>query len=149
MEITLKINPELEENKIIVETKCITEDLQKIIDSLQQKGELIDHLLAFKAGEKFFLKTSEVLKFYAQDKKTYALTNSGEYEIKLRLFELEKKLNKSEFIRISNSEIISIKEIKKLDISFSGTIKISGHNNTTSFVSRGYMKNFNNFLKGE
>lgn len=53
MEITLKINPELEENKIIVETKCITEDLQKIIDSLQQKGELIDHLLAFKTSEVF------------------------------------------------------------------------------------------------
>lgn len=56
-----------------------------------------------------------------------------------RLYELEERLDKGSFVRISNSEIINMKKVKGFDLSFTGTICVSLSNGTTTYVSRRYV----------
>ena len=71
------------------------------------------------------LEQTEIIRIYAENDRVYAKTKDGSYRLKARLYELEERLNKKMFIRISNSEIINLKEVKKFDLSFSGTICVS------------------------
>lgn len=53
-----------------------------------------------------------------------------------KLYELESQLDKRQFIRISKSEIVNIRKIKKLDISHAGTIKVALMDGTETYTSR-------------
>ncbi len=48
------------------------------------------------------------------------LGNVGEYAIRYRLYELEAALDKKQFLRISNSEIVNVKKIRDIDLSIIG-----------------------------
>ena len=69
----------------------------------------------------------------------YAVTGDGEYLLRLRLYELEERLDKSSFVRISNSEIINLKKVRNFDLSFSGTICVSLSDGTVTYVSRRFV----------
>lgn len=49
----------------------------------------------------------DIIRLYATNGKGYAVTEDGEYQLRLRLHELEERLDKDDFVRISNSEIIN------------------------------------------
>ena len=80
-----------------------------------------------------------MFKIYAGNGKVFAATNNGEYILRLRLYEIEERLNPSQFVRISNSEIINLKKVKNFDLSFTGTICVELMNGTTTYVSRRYV----------
>jgi len=75
-----------------------------------------------------------------------AVTDNGEYNLKNRLYEMEEKLNKSYFIRISNSEIINLKKVKNFDLNFTGTICVKLSNGTVTYVSRRYVSKIKEIL---
>lgn len=56
----------------------------------------------------------DIIRLYATNGKGYAGTEDGEYQLRLRLYELEERLDKDDFVRISNSEIAIKKELKGL-----------------------------------
>ena len=53
------------------------------------------------------LQGHDIIRLYATNGKGYAGTEDGEYQLRLRLHELEERLDKDDFVRISNSEIIN------------------------------------------
>ena len=80
-----------------------------------------------------------IVKIYAEDSKVFAQTDKWMYQIRLRLYEAEERLDSSKFVRISNSEIVNLKKVKSLDLSFVGTICMELSNGTVSYVSRRYV----------
>ena len=78
--------------------------------------------------------------------KVFAVTGSGEYILRLRLYELEQRLDKNIFVRISNSEIINLKKVQSFDLSFTGTICVKLSNGTMSYVSRRYVSRIKKIL---
>lgn len=85
------------------------------------------------------LDPQRMIRIYASGGKVYAVTEDGEYTLRLRLYEMEERLDKSCFVRISNSEIINLKKVKSFDLSFSGTICVSLSGGTVTYVSRRYV----------
>ena len=78
---------------------------------------------------------------YAQDKGVYARSETGEvYALRLRLYELEERLDSHTFVRISHSEIVNLKQITALDLTLSGTIKMTLRDGSACFASRRYVK---------
>ncbi|MDE5616672.1 MAG: LytTR family transcriptional regulator, partial [Clostridia bacterium] len=49
-------------------------------------------------------------------------------------------------VRISNSEIINLKFVKKFDLSFNGTICVLFSNGSVTYVSRRYVSKIKNTL---
>jgi len=58
------------------------------------------------------------------------------YSIQEKLYELEERLDEGQFFRISKSEIVNLKKIKRLDLSITGTIKVILSDGTESYTSR-------------
>jgi hypothetical protein len=62
--------------------------------------------------------------------------------IKMRLYEFEElaaKCGWTDFIRISNTDIVNFSKVTKLDMSLSGIIKVNFTNGKDAIVSRRYM----------
>ena len=68
------------------------------------------------------------------------------YTVRLRLYELEERLDPHTFVRISNSEILNLKKITAMDLSLTGTIRITLEDGTSTYVSRRYVKKIKDAL---
>ena len=66
--------------------------------------------------------------------------------IRLRLYEVEQRLERVSFVRISNSDIINLKKVKRFDLSFAGTICVTLLNGTVTYVSRRFVTKIKKIL---
>lgn len=144
MRVEVKIDNSCIEPKIIVLTASMTEEVSKIIQKLSDNNPQI---ITGSKNEKIeVLEQDELIRIYAANSRAFAAANSGEYLLRLRLYEAEERLNPNQFVRISNSEIINLKKVKSFDLSFAGTICVELSNGTTTFVSRRYVSKIKKIL---
>ncbi|MEF9945250.1 MAG: LytTR family DNA-binding domain-containing protein [Lachnospiraceae bacterium] len=144
MQIEIKIDPNCKETKIIILADKMTDEVNEIAKKLSKKSPQI--IVCMKDDTVKILDQANIFRAYSADKKVFAATNSGEYIVRLRLFELEERLDKNDFVRISNSEIINIKKVKNFDLSFAGTICVSLLDGTVTYVSRRYVTKIKQLL---
>ena len=140
----IKIDSACKEPKIIICTEKITDQVNELVKKLS--GEPPRIISGFR-GETFcVLEQGEILRVYASEGKVFAVTPEGEYTLRLRLYEMEERLDRDRFIRISNSEIINLKKVKRFDLSFTGTICVSLSDGTVTYVSRRYVSRIKHAL---
>ncbi len=87
-----------------------------------------------------------MIRIYLNSGKVVAVTDKGEYILRLRLYEIENLLLTDQFIRISNSGIINLKKVNNFDLSFTGTICVKLSNGITTYVSRRYVPKLKKIL---
>lgn len=144
MKIEVIIDESLDENKVTIYAKKYSKDIENIRDMLTDR--LLDKIVAFYDKEIFILSFDEIIRIFAQDKEVFVKTNNKSYKVRLTLTELEKRLDKKKFIRISRSEIVNLDYVKRLDLSFTGTIAVELANEDVSYVSRRKLKEFKKAL---
>lgn len=137
MRIKVEIDANCKEPDIIIRTSEMTDEISDIVQKLSVSQQKL--LAGFADDSVELLDIVEIIRFYSAKQKVFAQTKSREFIIRLRLYELEERLDKSLFVRISNTEIVNMKAIKKMDLSFAGTISITLSNEVTTYVSRRYM----------
>ncbi|MFG6327337.1 MAG: LytTR family transcriptional regulator [Lachnospiraceae bacterium] len=144
MEVEIKIDSSYTEPKIIIMAASMTEDINNIVKKISEETSLI---ISGSRNDKIeVLEQSELIRIYAGGGRVFAVTDKGEYILRLRLYELEKRLSSCQFVRISNSEIINLKKVSHFDLSFTGTICVKLSNNTTTYVSRRYVSKVKKIL---
>ena len=145
MKVEVNIDKSYEESKIVIYTKSMEDNIIKLIENLQCKET--EQLNGFKNDEMYLLTQDTIETFYTEDGKVFARSNGNTYLIKKRLYELEEILNPDKFVRISNSEIVNMKKVKKINLKFTGTIILyfTSDSNKT-FVSRRYLKKIKKYL---
>lgn len=144
MQIEIKIDGSYTEPKIIILTAAVTDEVNKIVDKLSKETPQI---ISGSKNEKVeVIEQGDLIRVYANAGKVYAVTDKGEYTIRLRLYEMEERLNYNQFVRISNSEIINLKKVENFDLSFTGTICVKLVNGTTTYVSRRYVSKIKTIL---
>lgn len=137
MQVEIKLDEFCTEPKIVIYTASMSEDVQTIVHMLTDSPLQI---LFRKQGEKIQpLVQEELIRVYAAGGKVFAITDSGEYTLRQRLYELENRLPPSQFVRISNSEIINLKKVDHFDLNFAGTICVKLSDGSTTYVSRRYV----------
>ena len=124
--------------------QSMTEDMKRIVDLLS--AETPQLLAGFRNDQLEILDPAKVLRLYAQQGKVIAVTESGEYTLRQRLYELEEKFEKDGFIRISNSEITNLKKAKNFDLSLAGSICVRLSDGTITYVSRRYVSKIKQLL---
>ena len=144
MKVEVIIDESLDENKVTIYAKKYSKDIENIRDMLTDR--LLDKIVAFYDKEIFILAFDEIIRIFAQNKEVFVKTNNKSYKVRLTLTELEKRLDKKKFIRISRSEIVNLDYVKRLDLSFTGTIAVELANNEVSYVSRRRLKDFKKIL---
>lgn len=87
-------------------------------------------------GERVMLPLRDILRFYSENQRVMAQDANGVYVIQEKLYELEERLDEGQFFRISKSEIVNLKKIRRLDLSLTGTIKVILSDGTETYTSR-------------
>ena len=122
MKLNIKIDTSIEEPEAIITTPKMTEEISKIADFIEKMNDVTTVISGIKDDRVELLEPASIVRIYAEEGKVLARTENGLYQIRLRLYELEERLDSSIFVRISNSEIVNLKKVKSLDLSFVGTI---------------------------
>ena len=135
MKCTLIITDEHQEEVVIYarERTKLTDDIEALVIGS------VTEIIGYGENQAIRLKTDEVTCFMVEDSKVYALTDKEKYQLKQRLYQLEEMLPDN-FVKINQSCIANIRQIKKFDTSVSGTLVINFKNGYKDYVSRRQMK---------
>lgn len=144
MQVEIKIDSSAEEPKVIIVTNRVTDEISELVNRLSSESAQI--IAGFRESEAVLLDQAEIVRIYAADGKVYATANGGDYQLRLRLYECETRLDRRRFVRISNSEIINLEKVREFDLSFAGTIRVTLSDGTTTYVSRRYVSKIKQVL---
>lgn len=142
MDIELRLDPALKDVRVIVQAPARTEAVETLLARLEEPGRLT----GFRENEAVPLEISSILRFYGEDKTVRAQTAAGVYTVRLRLYELEERLDRRTFVRVSHSEIVNWKRVTALDLGLTGTIRVTLEGGVTTYVSRRYVKKIKEVL---
>ena len=144
MKIDIIIDETIEETQVKIFAKEYSKEVETIKNLLSDR--LVDKLVAFRDKEVFIISHEEIIRIFALDKNIFIKTKNGTFTSRLTLYELDNRLDKRKFIRISRSDIVNLDFVKKLDLSFTGTIAVELKNDDVAYVSRRNLKNFKKAL---
>ena len=136
MKVDIRIDPACPEPSVTITAPALTEEVKALAARLEGGAALIgwDGDRAVPLGEE------DILRCYGEDKGVRVQTPAGVYDLKERLYELEGKLDRHAFVRISHSEIVNLRKVTALDLSLTGTIRITLAGGTVCYASRRYVK---------
>ncbi|MGN0155264.1 MAG: LytTR family DNA-binding domain-containing protein [Lachnospiraceae bacterium] len=146
MKLEIKIDTNVVEPEAVITTAGMTDEVNRVVNYISNMEEATSIITGQKDGKIELLDQDNIIRLYAEDGKVFAKTNQSTYQIRLRLYELEERLDSEKFVRISNSEIVNLKKVKSLDLSFVGTICMEFVNGEVSYVSRRYVSRIKKVL---
>lgn len=139
MQVEVKLDPERKEIGIVVLAPAPSPELDELVRRLE--AEQLSPLRGWQEDTMTLLPQSQLVRCYAQDKRVYATVDGGTvYLLRERLYELEEQLDRGKFVRISNGEIINLDKVTAVDLSLTGTIRMTLAGDTVCYVSRRYVK---------
>lgn len=135
MKYKVTIIENLKETLVNIKTNKIDEEVEELINYLENT----DKIVGYRDGEIKLLDIKNVVRFYSSERKVYAKINKEQYNLKLKLYQLEQLLSEN-FIKISQSEFANIKKIKKLNFSTFNSVEIVYANGDIGYVARRKLK---------
>ena len=144
MKLEVHIDPALAEARVEVYAPARTPEVDALLDRLTAAEA---PLLGFRDdGSAVPLDAEDVPRFYGEDKDVRAQSGEAVYTVRERLYELERRLAGRSFARVSHSEIVNLKRVTALDLSLTGTIRMTLTGGVTAYVSRRYVKKIKEVL---
>jgi DNA-binding LytR/AlgR family response regulator len=131
------IDSSCKEPKVIILTDKMTDEIAEVMKRLSENS--MDSLAVYSTRGVKIVECKDIIRIYTEKQKVFVQTAEGVYTVRLRLYELEEKLDSQVFVRISNSEIVNIKMITNMDISLTGTIGVLLKENIKTYASRRYV----------
>lgn len=136
MKLQIVIDPNRDEEILIYSHKK-TQLINEIEELVNNNS--VD-LIGYTENEAVKLNLNDIYCFFTEDNKVYALTESEKYRLKLRLYQLEEKLDNN-FVKINQSCIANIKKIDRFKATVGGSLTVVFENGYVDFVSRRKLKN--------
>lgn len=139
MKVTLEIHPQIEEELVAIQAREYTSqisDLVKYVETLDRQPE---RWTVKKGEDVYLLPVADIYRLVVEDKVVHIKTRSEEYTTALRLYQA-KELLPSDFLQISQSEIIHLKYLDHLRSTPNGLVKIIMKNGDFTYSSRRYLK---------
>ena len=103
MQVEIRIDGAYPEPKVVILTATVTEEVNQLVKKLSGDAPCI--LSGMKDGKIEVLEPAELIRVYAGAGKVYAVTEKGEYVLRLRLYEAEQEKRSSEFTAERRSQV--------------------------------------------
>ena len=143
MKVEFKLDENYYEPQVVIYAKEMTEEIQTLINKLsKQNREFITGIKDYRVE---IIDKDSIIRIFSLDGNVYALTDTKKYTLKYKLYELEELLD-NPFARISNSEIVNLRKVKRFDLTLTGTIQVEFENGSHTRVSRRYVNKIKNIL---
>ncbi len=135
MKIRINIDDCIQDDEIIINSKRLTPELERIISTIR----LIEQQMTVtKSNEVFIIDVTTIIYVESIDRKTFVYTLQDCYETKLRLYEIEEQLSHYGFIRISKSTLVQISFIRSVKVELNHKLRLTLENGEQLIVSRSY-----------
>ena len=144
MKIEVRLDATCEETTVVIYTNRVADEVQNLARRLSQDAPQV--IVGFLEEEAMLLSQEEIYRVFAESGKVFAETENGRYQLRLRLYELEERLDGKRFVRISNAEIVNLGMVRGFDLSFAGTICVRMKNGMVTYVSRRYVSKIKQVL---
>ena len=136
MKITIETPGEGEEDEIIVRCASLNDRLMKLIAALRTEespltGYMDDKIVKLAAKDVFY--------FEAVDNKVFAYTGKGVYEVRKKLYEIEKEYVNIDFLRISKSAVVNVAKIAYIRPLINGRFEAKLKNEEKIIINRQYV----------
>jgi two-component system LytT family response regulator len=128
------------------------DDLNALVEFLDaftdSSGKSRLDVLPVKSEDSYeIVRTEHVHFFTAEGNNVYCHTETGKYEIKRKLYEIERELAPRGFIRVNKSTIVNIMKVSEIAPWFGGRLLLMFKDREKDIeVSRNYVASFKNFL---
>lgn len=134
MRIKLFLQKQLEEPEVHICFPEYKEEIELLKETVEQAVNFT--ITGYTEDGAHLIMGDTIVRIYSEGQNVYAATKEQIFKLHKRLYELEELLMERRFIRISNSEIVNINKIIRLDTSVTGTIRIFLKGGMESYVSR-------------
>lgn len=143
----LRVNRVPIEEPEVLEIRChkVSDDVQEIISFVKSRQGQIS---TEKDGRRIEIPLIDI--FYAEsvDNRLFVYTAKDSYEVKLKLYELEDILRGRTFLRVQKSLLLNLMKIKSIKPALSGRYTALLKNSEEVVISRKYVSDLKNALKG-
>ncbi len=136
MKITIETPGPGEEEEIIIRCAALDEGLLNLIYALKAGR---DKLTAYAGQEIVMLSPKQVYYFESVDNKVFAYCEKEVYEVRRKLYELERDYAGNDFLRISKSTIVNLSKISHMAPIFNGRFEARLKNGEKTVISRQYV----------
>lgn len=145
MKIRFDIQEQYRDLELHICTDRSSEAALALKDTLERL--LLPRITVHGNQESKVISATELVRIYSESKRVYARTEKETFEVRDRLYVLEEQLRDKGFVRISNSEIVNVSRIRRLDLHYAGTIRICMTNGDETYVSRRYVSRIKEELR--
>ncbi len=135
MKISININETIPDTEIVINSRSLTPEIEKIIATLRI---LDQQIMAVRNDEAYILDVAKIVYVESVDRKTFVYTESECFESKLKLYEIEQQLCQTGFLRVSKSCLVQLKFIRSLKAELDRKIRLTLENGEQIIVSRQY-----------
>ena len=138
MKVQLHIDEKFSEEKVVIEAPALSDAIQQLLVFTQHLGGT-KTIRAKKEEEIYLLDTAEIQRIYTENRQVWVEAATDTYLLGLPLYQVLELLP-TDFLQISQSEIINIEHIDHLKLTGSGLIQIAMKNGQITYSSRRYLK---------
>ena len=128
--------------EVVVRAKSRDDEVERIMRSI---GE--DVIVRDRLSDEDDIDLNDVVIISKSGRYLSVRTAAREYVVKEPLYKIEEKLDKTRFVRISQSEIVNLKQVEKWSFDGGGIIKIQLKGDIVSYTSRRYAVAIRKVLK--
>ncbi|RKM61376.1 LytTR family transcriptional regulator [Butyrivibrio sp. CB08] len=147
LDIKLIIDKACEKLTVTIRNKERNDDVEGVIAAIEAyANKKIPMIPAYFKNSVVMLPQGQIFRLYISNRKVMIRTSGRVYEVRKNLSELEKTLDQDRFVRISQSEIINIRKVKRFDFSAVGTIGVEMENGESTWVARRRVRDVKNVL---
>ena len=136
MKITIETPKEGEEDEIIVRCASLNDRLLKLIAALRTEESSLTGYMDDKIVK---LAPKDVFYFEAVDNKVFAYMDGGVYEVRKKLYEIEKEYADTDFLRISKSAVVNVAKIAYIRPLINGRFEAKLKNEEKIIINRQYV----------
>ena len=132
----------------LLEIRChkISDEVNEIISFVKSRQGVLNGIID---GDIYEVAVPDVYYIESVDDRAFIYTADKNYEVNLRIYEMEEMLAKSSFIRIQKGMLLNLMKVKSIKPGLSGRYVALLINNEEVIISRRYFPNFKNTLMGD
>ncbi len=139
--VRIEVDPACGMPEVVIRTDQKTEAVERLASVIERYMQNdVPRIAVYDGGATRLIEPFEILRVYTEARKLMVCTDSGTYEARCSLQEMEKKFDPDSFVRISRFELINMEKVSGFDVSVSGTIQVRFDDGSATWVARRFVR---------